>query len=135
MKPIKSLEKIRIAKSKISKAGRGVFATQKIKKGEVIENCPVLVLPKKDYPIVKQTILRNYYFMWGKATCGICLGFGSIYNHSYDPNAIYKKKIKDELIQFITIRDIKKGEEITVNYNYGNPNDKSSLWIKKSTLI
>ena len=60
MKPIKSLEKIRIAKSKISKAGRGVFATQKIKKGEVIENCPVLVLPKKDYPIVKQTILRNY---------------------------------------------------------------------------
>jgi len=96
----------------------------------LIEKCPVLVLPRKDYLLVKKTLLRNYYFMWGKSTCGICLGFGSLHNHSYEPNAIYKKNIKEKTIDFIAIKNIKMGEEITVNYNYGNPNNKKTLWIK-----
>jgi SET domain-containing protein len=74
--------------------------------------------------------LRDYYFMWGKITCAICLGFGSLYNHSYRPNATYKKLIKEQVIKFIAIEDIKRGKEITVNYNYGNPDDNSPLWIK-----
>ena len=76
------------------------------------------------------TILRDYYFMWGKSTCAICFGFGSFYNHSYKPNATYKKNTKSKLISFIALENISKGEEITVNYNYGNPNDDSTLWIK-----
>ena len=60
----------------------------------------------------------------------ICLGFGSIYNHSYNPNATYKKQINDLFIDFIALNDIKKDQEITVNYNYGNPDDKTTLWIK-----
>jgi len=123
--------KIYISKSLILKAGRGVFASKFIKKGEVVEQCPAFVLPKKDYPIAKKTILRNYYFMWGKITSAICFGYGSYYNHSYKPNATYKKKIKEKVIEFIAIKDIKKDEEITVNYNYGKPDDKSSLWIKE----
>ena len=128
-KVISSL-KIEVRKSQIPKAGRGVFARELIKKNEAIEECPVLVVPRKDYPTLKKTILRNYYFMWEKVTCGICLGFGSIYNHSYKPNTTYKKDIKNHIIRFVAIRDIKQGEEITVNYNYGDPNDKKSLWIK-----
>ena len=69
--------------------------------------------------------------MWGKATSAICFGYGSFYNHSYQPNATYKKKIKDKVIEFIALKDIKKSEEITVNYNYGNADDKSRLWIKE----
>jgi len=127
---LKPSDKVYLSDSKIPKAGRGVFAGQSIKKGEIIENCPVLVLPRKDYPLAKKTILRNYHFMWGKATSAICFGFGSFYNHSYQPNATYKKRIKEEVIEFIAIKNIKKGEEITVNYNYGDPNDKGPLWIK-----
>jgi len=123
--------KIYIAKSHILKAGRGVFAAQDIKKGEIIESCPVFVLPRKDYKTLKTTALRDYYFMWGKTTCAICFGYGSMYNHSYKANATYKKHTKEQVINFIAIKDIKKGEEITVNYNYGNPDDKSDLWIKK----
>lgn len=118
-----------ISKSLIPKAGRGVFAITNIKKGEIIESCPVYILPKKDYPIVKKTSLREYYFMWGKTTAAICFGFGSLYNHSYKPNATYIKKIKEQIIEFIAITDIQKDEEITVNYNYGNSDDKSKLWI------
>lgn len=108
----------------------GVFAAKNIKAGEVIEECPILVLPRKDYPIAKKTILRNYYFMWGKVTAAICWGFGSLYNHSYEPNATYEKDIKNKLIRFIAVKDIHKDEEILINYNYGNVNSKKKLWIQ-----
>lgn len=124
------ISKVYISKSKIPKAGRGVFAAVDIKKRETIESCPVFVLPRKDYPLVKRTALRDYYFMWGKTTSAICLGFGSLYNHSYRPNATYKKLIKEQTIKFIALKSIKMGEEITVNYHYGNPDDNSPLWIK-----
>ncbi|MEK7550816.1 MAG: SET domain-containing protein [Patescibacteria group bacterium] len=124
-------QKIFISKSPIPNAGKGVFASKRIKKDEVIEECPVFVLPQKDYPVAKKTILRNYYFMWGKITAAICFGFGSFYNHSYEPNATYKKNIKEQTINFIAIKDIDKGEEIVVNYNYGKPEDKKTLWIKE----
>ena len=53
-----------------------------------------------------------------------------MYNHSYSPNATYNKRVKEKLIDFVALKDIKKDEEITVNYNFGNPDDKSPLWIK-----
>ncbi|OGM13447.1 hypothetical protein A3D84_01845 [Candidatus Woesebacteria bacterium RIFCSPHIGHO2_02_FULL_42_20] len=124
-------DKIFIAKSKIPKAGLGVFASEIIESGEVIEECPTLVLPRKDYPLVKKTVIRNYHFMWGKSTSAICFGYGSFYNHSYKPNATYKKNIKEQTIEFLALRDIDKGEEITVNYNYGKPESKKTLWIKE----
>ena len=127
---MKPSSKIYLSKSKIPKDGKGVFAAKSIKKGEVIEECPVLVLPKKDYPTVKKTILRNYYFMWGKTTSALCFGYGSFYNHSYQPNATYKKNTKERKIDFVAIKNIAKDKEITVNYNYGKPDEKSTLWIK-----
>ncbi len=123
--------KIYISESKVPKAGKGVFASKTIKKDEIIEECPVFVLPKTDYPLVKKTILRNYYFMWGKTTAAVCFGYGSFYNHSYEPNATYRKNIKTQTIEFLAIRDINKDEEILVNYNYGKPEDKKTLWIKE----
>lgn len=122
--------RVYLAKSKIKGAGRGIFAKEDIKKGEHIEGCPVFVLPQRDYPIVKKTALRDYYFMWGKTTAGICFGYGSMYNHSYDANATYQKLIKDQIVEFLAVKDIKRGEEITINYNYGKPNEKKKLWIK-----
>lgn len=122
--------KIYLTNSKIEKAGRGVFASVDIEKDEVIEICPVIVLPKEQTRIFKETALHNYYFMWGEqlAFVAIALGYGSLYNHSYSPNATYKKQ-ENLTLQFIAIKDIAKDEEITVNYNYGNPNDKTKLWI------
>ncbi|MDP4011489.1 MAG: SET domain-containing protein [Candidatus Roizmanbacteria bacterium] len=122
--------KIVIQVSTIPNAGRGIFTSKPIKAGEIIEICPVIILPQKDYPLIKQTLLRNYYFMWGTNTVAICLGYGSLYNHSYTPNATYMKKIKEKTIEFIALRDVKKNEEILVNYNYGNPDDKRVLWIE-----
>src|SRR3989344_392955 len=110
--------KIEIRKSLIPKADRGVFSTTAIHKGETIETASVLVVPREDYSILKTTILRNYYFMWGKVTVGICFGYGPMYNHSYNPNASYHKHINKQLVEFTALKDISKGEEITINYNY-----------------
>ena len=65
-----------------------------------------------------------------KKSVAIALGYGSLYNHSYSANATYEKHFDDKLITFKAIADIRRGEEITVNYNYGNPDDKSKLWIQ-----
>lgn len=132
MQPLTPSHKIYLSKSTIPNAGRGVFASQNIKAGEVIEICPVLEIPGSEIDFLKKTLLINYYFMWGKAEekRAICLGFGSLYNHSYEPTATYMKYLESETIHFNAIKDIHKGEEITVNYNHGNPNDKSPLWIK-----
>lgn len=124
--------KIYLSPSQIENAGRGVFAKVHIKKDEEIEQCPVIEIPPHQVEFIRQTEIYNYFFSWGKdfKQAAITLGFGSLYNHSYTPNATYVKRFKNKLITFVAIKDIEKDEEITVNYNHGNPDDKSPLWIK-----
>jgi len=130
-------DKIYLNDSEIDNAGRGIYAAKLIKKDEIIEKCPVVILSEKEVPNLRKTKLVNYYFMWGinpqkdEHKAAICLGFGSIYNHSYTPNATYIKRIDQDMVEFLAIRDIEKDEEITVNYNHGNPDDKTTLWIKE----
>lgn len=130
MKKIHASEKVYVDKSRIPNAGRGVFAKIDIKKGELIERCPVIKVTRYDTSNLNESILVTYFFYFGKNKdqLAVALGFGSIYNHSYTPNATYKIKIREEMIDFVAIKDINKGSEITVNYNYGNPKDKTPLW-------
>lgn len=117
--------------SDISRAGRGVFADRAIPAGEVIEISPMLVVGNWWVAkLLRFTSLRNYYYQWGpeRRIVAFALGFGSLYNHSYDPNAVYEKDIDEETITFKARRDIAKGEEVTINYN-GYPDDERELWI------
>lgn len=127
---ILSSDKIYVSKSKIIKAGRGIFARVDIHRGETIERCPIIEIPEHDSSNINKSILVTYIYYLGKnkERLMIALGFGSIYNHSPQPNAKYKEKYKDKTIDFIAINEIKRDEEITVNYSQGNQKDKSSLW-------
>ena len=60
----------------------------------------------------------------------IALGYGSMYNHSYEPNAKYKRNFSNQTITFVAIKPIKKREEITVNYN-GDPINQEKVWFEK----
>ena len=107
--------------------GRGVFALRPIRKGEIIESCPVLVLPAEavgndDY----KTGLHDYCFAWGRGTVALVLGYGSLYNHSYKPNARYDD-VTPQTKEFTALRDIAAGEEITINYN-GSPTARAKVW-------
>src|SRR3990167_9871506 len=116
-------DKVYISESTIPKAGRGVFAKRNIAKDEIIEICPVIEVPLDDTSNKKGAVLVDYFFYFGDRLA-VALGFGSIYNHSYEPNATYIKNLRNNTVEFKTIKNIKAGEEITVNYNFGKAHDK-----------
>ncbi|MHB1922266.1 MAG: SET domain-containing protein [Chitinophagaceae bacterium] len=109
--------------------GRGVFTKEGIPSKTVIEISPVIVLSPTDTGKVDQTKLHNYIFLWGKNLTRTCLalGFCSVYNHSYEPNCEYEMDFDEETMRIITLRSIKKGEELFINYN-GVIEDQSPLW-------
>ena len=117
-------------KSTPRKNGRGVFATANIKKGEVIEVCPIIAVPKSQEKILRKTLLDDYVFPWAtKNQPAVVLGYGSLYNHSYDPNIEYDEDVKKKVMVFTALRNIKKGEELMSNYN-GDWDSKEEVWFK-----
>lgn len=57
---------------------------------------------------------EGYVFTWGDGSTALALGYGSLYNHSYDPNATTLED-GDELVITAT-RRIAVGDEIFINY-------------------
>ena len=125
-------DKAYVKKSGIPDSGRGVYAKRDIKKNEIIEKCPIIEIPKDDIANLRESILVTYFFYFGKTRQrqALALGFGSIYNHSHKPNAKYVIRQAEKRINFIALTDIKKDEEIMINYSNGNQKDKSPLWFE-----
>ena len=75
--------------------GRGVFATTRFARGATIEFAPVILIPAEQWPHIEPTVLALYIYNFGPTAeqehAAIALGFGSLYNHSYRPNAQYIK--------------------------------------------
>lgn len=111
---------------KIKGKGRGVLALSSIKKDTLIESCPVVLFPVK---LGNNHMLEGYAFRWTKTHVALALGNGSLYNHSYKPNAEYFQDKKSGTLEVYALRNIKPGEEICFNYN-GHPDNKSALWFK-----
>ena len=111
--------------------GRAVFARRKIAAGEVIERAPVIVIPKKEWSLVKKTKLEDYAFDWGKngEESVIALGYVSIYNHSYSPNAKLEELPEELRMEVTALKAIEPDEEITINYN-GEPGNRDPLWFR-----
>ncbi|MGC4036522.1 MAG: SET domain-containing protein [Chitinophagaceae bacterium] len=107
--------------------GRGIFTTEKIKANTTIEISPVIVMSDKDRNLLDQTLLHDYIFEWGIKQCCMALGYVSVYNHSYASNCEYEMDIESQLIRIKTMRAIKAGEELFINYN-GDWNNKKKLW-------
>ena len=111
------------------KRGRGVFASEKIPANTIIEISPVLVLTVKDRKLVEKTLLFDYIFEWGthsKQAC-IALGYLSLYNHAYNANCDYEMDYDTQLMTIKTVRTIKKGEELYINYN-AVADDSTPIW-------
>lgn len=109
--------------------GRGVVAQRSFIAGETIERPPVIVIPAEEAPRIRDTRLAHYYFEWGDdcQQAAIALGYGSLYNHSYTPNARYEFREAEECLEFLALRDIQPGEEITINYNNLGPSSTQPL--------
>lgn len=115
-----------------SEKGRGVFAKRDFSEGEIIEHAPVIVIPTNEEPS-RDMVLYNYTFGWGKdfKQSALALGYGSLYNHSKNPNAYWILNEKNLEINFIAKRAIKAEEEITISYNgnfNSNKDTQNPLW-------
>ncbi|MBV8982143.1 MAG: SET domain-containing protein-lysine N-methyltransferase [Acidimicrobiia bacterium] len=108
--------------------GRGVFAARAFDAGETIEQCPVLVVPDG---AVAAHGLEGYCFEWTDDECAIALGYGSLYNHSREPNARYDHDHDHELVAYSAVRRIEAGDEITINYG-GEPDGDIDLWFDEA---
>src|SRR3989344_1073005 len=87
------------------KKGRGVFALKDFQEGEIIESCPVINITPKERKKIQNTILAYYVYPWRSTRSGsVVLGYGSIYNHSFTPNADWKQNFKTSSMVYKAIR-------------------------------
>jgi len=115
--------------------GRGAFAKKPISKGTIIDVANVVLITNKEYKKIKKTSLYDYCYIWEDPKHkpafknAITLSVSQFINHSYVPNLKYLYDYQNKAIEYSAIRDITKGEELTVNYN-GLVDDTSPLWFK-----
>lgn len=109
--------------------GRGIFTSENIDANTLIEESPVIVMKKNDRIHLDKTLLHDYIFEWGikKDKCCMALGYVPVYNHSYKSNCEYFMNFEEETILIKTVRLIKSGEELTINYN-GDWNNPKKVW-------
>lgn len=110
--------------------GTGVFAARPFAPGDLVECCPVVVCPGREEVLLEQTALRGLYFHWGDsgvADVALALGYGSLYNHAWRPNARYETDVEGAVVRFVAVRPIETGDEVTINYT-GDPEGVGDLW-------
>jgi len=75
--------------------------------------------------------LHDYIFEWGDNhdQCAMALGYVPVYNHSYNSNCEYEMNFEESLIAIKTVRPVKAGEELFINYN-GDWNDQKLVWFE-----
>lgn len=98
--------------------GYGVFATDVIEDGEIIEECHLVSLPIKKGE--SSFILHDYRFNWPSGEDWqefvIPFGYGCIYNHSNENNAYWRDHPEVKAFQFVACKRILPGEEICTYY-------------------
>lgn len=103
---------------------RGVFATEDIEEGELIERCPTVTMAWRTNYQKDPTVWA--YMYTNSCPCEECkrhgahfimvMGWGQIYNHQDNNNASIKINMKDNVADVVANRKIRKGEEIFVTY-------------------
>ena len=113
--------------------GYGVFAVTNISKGVTLEESPFVLSGIRTKDLVQQNVRK---FLWPlPCNCDECKyrgrvfaissGFIQLYNHSETPSVTVRFNTKTRLATITTIKDIKKDEEILINYgkNYNQFGD------------
>lgn len=102
------------------KKGIGVFAKSEIKKGEIIEISPSIPMGNKTGNKFTDPF-HNYKFVYPRNYNSdnleyvVCLGYGSLYNHSNNPNCDWKT-LENHIFQFYTLVDVNLGDELCLYY-------------------
>lgn len=113
--------------------GRGVFCTSDIRKGEILETTPAIILTEKETEQAEPTILNDYTFSIGKISKKLCrklkirkvadiscvvMGIASYCNHDERPNAEVEWEETGDSIYYSlrATKNIPKNTEICTSY-------------------
>lgn len=104
-----------IKKSFIDIAGLGVYTNRNFNINDIVEISPVLRV-QSDFLFQDGNILNDYIFRdpYDNTHKLVALGFGSMYNHSDDPNLRYFYQNGRMIYQ--AIKPIKKDDELYISY-------------------
>jgi hypothetical protein len=133
------LSRVYISTSKISGAGRGLFAKKAFREWDVIYVSPVLILPRHEVLATSNdTVLLNYCMM-SSSTSNVDvaifpIGLTAMANHrtassanmkyrwhdesvlSKEPKYLFDRGVHELSLEYYAARDILKDEELTINY-------------------
>jgi hypothetical protein len=114
-----------IVKLSSPEMGIGVFATEDIEEGDLVERCPMIQMGWKS-KYQKDPQIFNYLYSNSNCPCDDCkkhgntmfmvLGYGMLYNHQDQPNTKWNFNFKNLIGDVIATKPIKKGQEIFVTY-------------------
>jgi SET domain-containing protein len=127
------VRKKRLYLKKVPAKGYGVFCREDIKRGEILEVTPAIILNEKDQNKVSDTFLDSYVFQVGKISkqmrkwchvkdvdgaAAVVMGILSFCNHDEAPNAEILWEEKKDLLFYMlrATRDIKKNTEVCTSY-------------------
>lgn len=122
--------------------GKGGFAARDIAVGEVVEEAALVIAHgRSQIQACNAADWNRYYFGYGgyrrdgrgRARMGrrftpsegpvaMCLGYGGVYNHSYEPNIVGVKDYAQNLMRFEALVDIAAGDELLQDYGWA-PDD------------
>jgi hypothetical protein len=118
----------------------GVFASRAIDAGEVVEIAPVIQL-RASFEGFEPT-LQRCVFNWEclahvEGASAIALGYGSMYNHANPANMQYLSTLDGAAIEFVAVRAIRAGEELTINYSgkAGAPVSADEGWFERCGVV
>jgi len=98
--------------------GWGVFATELIKLGEVVEDCWTIDIP--EYEGIDILPTHRFHYPAGEVDyefLTIPTGMATMYNHSNTPNVVWgNHPTIDYAFRFRAIRDIQMGEQCFIYY-------------------
>jgi hypothetical protein len=111
--------------------GRGVFALVDIPiRGTLVERAHAILIPAVEYAQhVSKTVLEHYVYsvpgQHNQSGMLVALGIGSLFNHSRTPNVEYRVSAAEQMITYVTCREIKAGEELFIFYGDHVPWEKA----------
>lgn len=99
--------------------GRGIRADRNFKEGDIIEETPVVIIDRQENHDINDCILNLYRFAWvdSHESC-LAMGIGSLFNHSFEHNVTYACDPLNKTMVFKAKGDIKKGQQLFINYGY-----------------
>lgn len=110
--------------------GRGVFTDVDLAEDDVVEVCPVIVVPADQLGALDGTTLRDHWYGWGDdGDAAVAMGHGSFYNHADDPTCTYEAHDVLDALVVRTTRAVPAGTELTIDYTGGGTNE---LWFTPS---